>query len=194
MKYQYNSEIQYTNQNSRYNYGNSGEKQCYFWHGNFPRCQRTQSPAAGQNQRAPDVPRGQFWLRHIQNFVPQWRKNAASAEYCTLFITLNKQVNHVLLTCLVDRCEKTSLINLAVSFCKVDLAFIGKPNDPEHDVCSEPSLFTLSSGLSSTSWVIACLDKYDNRVLTAFRNQVPGCILKRISATFKFTRPVRLSE
>ena len=82
VQYQYNSEIQYTNENSRYNYGNSGEKQCYFWHGNFPHSQRTQSPATGQNQCAPDVPRGQFWPRHIQNFVRQWRKNAASAKHC----------------------------------------------------------------------------------------------------------------
>ena len=35
-KYQYNSEIQYTNQNSCGNYGNFGAKTKFFWHRNVP--------------------------------------------------------------------------------------------------------------------------------------------------------------
>ena len=39
----------------------------------------------------------------------------------TLFSALNRQVNRVVNMIIADRCEKMSLINLAVLFCKMDL-------------------------------------------------------------------------
>ena len=45
----------------------------------------------------------------------------------------------------MDRCEKTSLINLAVLSCKVDFAFVVHRDDAECSVRSEPALFTLTS-------------------------------------------------
>ena len=38
--------MQSTNQNNRYNYGNSGEKPSYFWYGNTPYSLRTQKSCA----------------------------------------------------------------------------------------------------------------------------------------------------
>ena len=52
-----------------------------FGMGIFHTANGLKSPATGQNQCAPDVPREQFWPRHYQNFVRQWRKNAASAKH-----------------------------------------------------------------------------------------------------------------
>ena len=82
LKYQYNSEIQYTNQNSCYNYGNSGEKQSYFWHGDFPYSLRTQSPATGRKSMCPRCPAGTVLAVSFSKFMRQWHKNAASAEHC----------------------------------------------------------------------------------------------------------------
>ena len=78
-------EIQYINQNSRTPvktaYQNSGEKQSYFWHGNFPHILQTQSPATDQKSVCARCPAGTVWAASFSKFVRQWRKNAALAEH-----------------------------------------------------------------------------------------------------------------
>ena len=59
----------------------------------------------------------------------------------------------------MDRCEKTSLIDLAVLFCKVDLPLFVHRDDTERGVRPKPTLFTLTSVIIKVKFVKSAWQK-----------------------------------
>ena len=110
MKYQYNSEMQYTNQKIVTTTGIPVKNKVIFGMGIFHT-----GPATGQKSMCARYPTGTVLAASFSKFVRQWRKNATSAEHCTSIHTamrisqLQEQV--YLQLQLKDGCSDIHMIN-----------------------------------------------------------------------------------